>query len=284
MHQRAALEAGEHRRVDLLGDRLVIGEDHAAARAAQCLVRGGGDDMGVRQGAGMHAGRDQPGEMRHVHHEDRADTVGDLAKTGEIDDARIGRAAGNDDARLVLAGEALHLVEIDAVVLAGHAILHRLEPFAGHVRCRAMGEMAAGRQTHAENGVAGLGEGEHDALVGLRAGMRLDIGVGAGKQPLGALDGDGLGDIDELAAAVIALARIALGIFVGEDAARRFQHRPRDDVLGGDQLDLMLLASQLLADGVEQFGIALGERLREKLILLRRGRQGVRSRHCAFHG
>ena len=35
MHQRAALQAGEDRRVDLLGDRLVVGEDHAAARAAQ---------------------------------------------------------------------------------------------------------------------------------------------------------------------------------------------------------------------------------------------------------
>jgi hypothetical protein len=33
VHQRPALQAREDRRVDLLGDRLVIGQDHAAARA-----------------------------------------------------------------------------------------------------------------------------------------------------------------------------------------------------------------------------------------------------------
>ena len=49
VHQRAALQAREDRRVDLLGDRLVVGQDHAAARAAQRLVGGGGDDMGVRR-------------------------------------------------------------------------------------------------------------------------------------------------------------------------------------------------------------------------------------------
>ena len=39
MHQRPALQAREDRRVDLLGDVLVVGEDQAAARAAQRLVR-----------------------------------------------------------------------------------------------------------------------------------------------------------------------------------------------------------------------------------------------------
>ena len=66
VHQRAALEAGEHCRVDLLADLLVVGEHHAGARTAQRLVRRGGDDMGMRQRARMQAGGDQPGEMRHV--------------------------------------------------------------------------------------------------------------------------------------------------------------------------------------------------------------------------
>ena len=87
MHQRAALQAGEHRRVDLLGELLVVGEDHAAARAAQGLVRGRGDDMGVRERRGMRAARDQPGEMRHVDHEIGADLVGDRAEALEIPDA-----------------------------------------------------------------------------------------------------------------------------------------------------------------------------------------------------
>src|SRR5205085_1019767 len=55
MHQRTALHAGEDRRVDLLGEFLVIGEDHAAARTAQRLVRRGGHDMRMRERRRMRA-------------------------------------------------------------------------------------------------------------------------------------------------------------------------------------------------------------------------------------
>ena len=86
VHQRAALQAGEDRRVDLLRDGLVVGQDHAAARAAQGLVGGGGDDMGMAERGGVHARRDEAREMGHVDHEQRADLVGDGAEAGEIDD------------------------------------------------------------------------------------------------------------------------------------------------------------------------------------------------------
>ena len=46
--ERAALLAGEDRGVDLLGQRLVIGQDESAARTAEGLVRRGGDDVRVR--------------------------------------------------------------------------------------------------------------------------------------------------------------------------------------------------------------------------------------------
>ena len=69
VHQRAALHAGEHRRVDLLRELLVVGQDHAAARAAQRLVRGRGHDMGMRERDRMRAAGDEPGEMRHVDHQ-----------------------------------------------------------------------------------------------------------------------------------------------------------------------------------------------------------------------
>ena len=66
----------------------------------------------------MRAARDQPGEMGHVDHEVGADRVGDLAEAGEIAEARIGRAAGDDHLRLVLAREPLDLVHVDALVVA----------------------------------------------------------------------------------------------------------------------------------------------------------------------
>jgi hypothetical protein len=58
-------------------------------------------------GVRMHAAGDQPGEMRHVDEQIGADLVGDLAEAREVDDARIGGAAGDDDLRLVLDARAL---------------------------------------------------------------------------------------------------------------------------------------------------------------------------------
>src|ERR1700757_2817094 len=66
MHQRSALEAREHRGIDLLRDVGVIGQDKAAARTAQGLMSRRGDDMRVREWRGVRAARDQPGEMRHI--------------------------------------------------------------------------------------------------------------------------------------------------------------------------------------------------------------------------
>ena len=253
MHQRAALHAGEHRRIELLRQLLVVGEDRAAARAAQRLVRGRRHDMRMRERARMRAAGHEAGEMRHVDHEIGADLVGDLAEAAEIDDARIGRAAGDDDFRLVLLGEPLDLVHVDEVVVAAHAIGHDLEPVAGHVDRRAVGEMAAGGEVEPHEGVARLHQRHEHFGIGRGAGMRLHIGKRAAEQFGHALDRQPLGDIDELAAAVIALARQAFGIFVGQHRALRLEHGAADDVLRRDQLDLVALAAKLAARWPRRF-------------------------------
>ena len=89
------------------------------------------------------------------------------------------------------------------------------------------------------------------------------------EQLLGALDGQRLGLVDVLAAAVVAVARIALGVLVGEHGAGRLQHRARDHVLRGDQLDLVLLAFQLATDDAGELGVALGQRGGEEARLRR---------------
>ena len=81
------------------------------------------------------------------------------------------------------------------------------------------------------------------------------------------LDRQPLGDVDELAAAVIALARQALGVFVGEHRALRLEHGAADDVLRGDQLDLVALAAELEGDRIGDFGIAFGERRGEETLV-----------------
>ena len=84
-----------------------------------------------------------------------------------------------------------------------------------------------------------------------------------------------LGDVDELAAAIVALARIALGIFVGQDRALRLEHGAADDVLRRDQLDLVALAAELVGDRAGDLGIGLGEGRGEECIFIRGTRGDV---------
>jgi hypothetical protein len=267
MHQRPTLQPREYSRIDLLGDRLVIAQDQPAARPAQRLVRRRRRRVRVRHRRGMHTGGDQPGEMRHVDHEIGADLVGDLAKAGEIPEARIGRAAGDDQLRLDLARPGRDRVHVDEVVVLAHGVVRRFEPFARDVDGRAVGEVAAGSEVEAHEGVAGLQERQEHGLVHLAAGTRLDVGEAAGKQLFRALDRQGLGDVDELTAAVVAPARIALGIFVGHDRALRLEDGAGDDVFRRDELDFVALATELVGDRAGDVGIGLGEG---------RGEEGVR--------
>ena len=69
-------------------------------------MRGGGDDVGVRHRVGVQPGGDQAGEVRHVHHQVGADLVGDPAELGEVQLPGVGRPAGDDQLRPVLAGPA----------------------------------------------------------------------------------------------------------------------------------------------------------------------------------
>src|SRR3546814_5894634 len=85
------------------------------------------------------------------------------------------------------------------------------------------------------------------------------------EQRLGAFDRELLDLVRRFADLIIALARITLGIFVGEDRALRLEHRLRDDVLAGDQLDLMSLALEFVGDAREHRRIGFGETAREEL-------------------
>ena len=65
-----------------------------------------GTGFGCRRG-------DEAGVVGHVDHQLGADRVGDLAEGGEVDLARVGGPAGDDQLRLVLGGEPCDLVEVD---------------------------------------------------------------------------------------------------------------------------------------------------------------------------
>ena len=74
----------------------------------------------------------------------------------------------------------------------------------------------------------------------------------------GGAPGQLLGLVDDLVAAVVALARVALGVLVGEDGAGGLHHRRRGEVLRGDQLHGAVLPLPLGVDDREQLGVTVG--------------------------
>src|SRR6266540_4426059 len=120
--------------------------------------------------------------------------------------------------------------------------------------------MAAHRQRHAHDGVAGLQERQVDREVGGRARVGLDVRMLDAEEPVRALDRQFLEPVDDLLTFVVPLAGIPLGVLVREDAAERFQHRTRDVVLRRDQADRPSLPLDLLVQERGDLGVGLGER------------------------
>ncbi len=235
---------------------------------------GGGDDVGVRQRIGIDAARDQTGIVGHIDKQVGADRIGDLTEALEIDVTRIVGSTGDDQFRLVLLGQVIDLFHIDQVGIARHAVRHDVEPLARLVGRRTVRQVTAAGQVHAHIGVARLEQREEHRLVGLRTGMRLDVGEGAVEQLLGAFDGQPFDVIGVFAATVITTTGIALGILVGQDGALRFQNGLRDDVFRGDQFNLVLLAVQFAGDRRHDFGV-LGRQIVVEIALRNEG-AGVR--------
>ena len=254
--ERSALPAGEHRLVDRLGV-LGRGQDAATARAAQRLVGGERDDVGERHRVRVRAAGDETGEVGDVEHEQRTDLVGDLAERLRFEAARVARRADDDHLRTVLEREVAHVVDVDAL-LGADAVRHEVVEQAAGVDRRAVGEVAAVVEAQAEHRVAGLQQRLVHAHVGVGTGVRLHVGVLGAEQLLGAIDGELLDRVDDGVAAVVALARVALGVLVGEHRTDGTHDGGRREVLAGDQLDAGRLALDLTLDERRDLEVGIG--------------------------
>ncbi|EAU64874.1 conserved hypothetical protein [Stigmatella aurantiaca DW4/3-1] len=259
VHQRPALDAGEDLAVERLGE-LLTAQDEPAPRPPERLVRGGGDELRQGHGRRVNPRGHQAGDVRHVHHHRRAHAVGDLAELAEIERARVGARAHDDDLGLVLLGQARHLGEVDGLRVPGEPIVDHLVELAGEVEGRAVGEVAARVEVQGQEGVPRLHQGHVGGHVGLAAGVGLDVGGLGPEQIPGALDRQRLRHVDHLAPAVVALAGVALGVLVRQRGTHCLEHGGADEVLRGNQLDAFLLALRLLADDLGDLGIDLGQR------------------------
>ena len=110
-----------------------------------------------------------------------------------------------------------------------------------------------------EHRVAGLHRREVDGHVGLGAGVRLDVRMLRPEQRLRTVDRELLDLVDDLAAAVVALAGISLRVLVRGHAPGRLEHRRPGEVLRGDQLDLAALTGELAAEQRRDLRIDTGE-------------------------
>ena len=102
--------------------------------------------------------------------------------------------------------------------------------------------------------------------VGLRTGVGLHVGVFGAEKFLGAVAGQVFHHVGKLAAAVVALAGIAFGIFVGEHRAHGLEHGFADKIFGGDQFQAFVLAANFVVDGSGHLGIYFVERERHAVI------------------
>ena len=210
-------------------------------------------------GIRMQAGRDEPREVRHVAPEERADLVGDLAELPRLDRARIGGAAAQDHLRAVLLRERQHLVVVDEARLPRDAVVDdRVEP-PREVDLEPVGQVAAVVEPERQHRVARLHQPEIHRHVRLRARMGLDVCVLGLEEILGPVDRELLDLVDDLAAAVVPLARVPLGVLVRRHRADRLEDRRPREVLRRDQLDLAALPLELVAEERRDVRIDLGK-------------------------
>ncbi len=123
-----------------------------------------------------------------------------------------------------------------------------------------MSEVAAVGEVHAKDAVTGLEHREIGHHVGLGAAVRLDVHVFRSREKReSAFLRQPLGHVDELAAAVVALAGQALRVLVGEPRPLGLHDGAESVVLAGDQLDLVVLSVPLTLHRRPQLRIDIGD-------------------------
>ena len=107
---------------------------------------------------------------------------------------------------------------------------------------QAVREVAAVGELHGHDRVAGLQQREQAAMLADEPECGCTLACSAPKKLLAAVDGELLDLVDHVAAAVVARARAALGVLVGEHRAGGLEHGAAGEVLAGDELERLLLA------------------------------------------
>ena len=183
-----------------------------------------------------------------------------------------GMQARDGDLRMIVAAGRLDLADVglgDSIAVSGACLTVvevQRDAFAVDVSRETLDKTILGRlqvaamgKTHAHDLVTRLEHGQVNSLIGLRAGMSLDIGMFSAKKLQRTVHGELLGDIYVLAAAIVAFTRIAFCVFVGQHRALRGHYHGAGIVLGSDEFDMILLAPSFFAHGIPKHGIKISD-------------------------
>lgn len=254
MHERSTLQSWEHGAVDGL-EVFLLAEYESRTGATQCLVRGGGHEVGDGHGVIVYARRDQAGVVGHVGQEFGSAVAGDLRELAVWNLAGISTGAGHDQLRLVLMGQLRHLIEIDAMRLRVDAVGDEVVELAGNIEVHAVGQVSTLCQIKPEHGIPRLEARDVHGRVGLGTAVRLNVGCLSPEQLASSFDRQSLNCVDMFAAAVVAASWITFGVFVGQNAADRLHNCGRRIVFAGDHLQAVVLASKFSVDSGPDGGI-----------------------------
>ena len=193
----------------------------------------------------MKSGRDQSREVGHIDPEFRADLVRYLLHRLEVLDARVGAPTTDDHRGVRFEGALADDLWIDAEGLRIHAVGFGMVETAREVDFHTVCEMPAVIEGESQNRIPWFDECLVDGRIGLSARMRLHVGVFRPEEILRTLLCDGFDLVHLLAATVITLTGITLGVFVGQHRTLRLQDGFRHEVLGSDHLQTILLSGEL---------------------------------------
>ncbi len=223
VHERAALQAGEHGLVDA---RRVLStrQDRAGSRSAQRLVGRERDDVGVWHRRRVRAAGNQTRDVRSVDEQHRADLVGDRPERHEVDRARICRRARDDQPRTLAHGQVADHVVVEHLGVVVDAVRDEVVHTTAEVDRRSVGEVTALIQAHPHHLVARLQQGHEGGLVRVGTGVRLHVCVLGAEELTRTRAGQTLGFVDHEVAAVVTLSRVTLRVLVREHRALRFDH------------------------------------------------------------
>ena len=105
----------------------------------------------------------------------------------------------------------------------------------------------------AEDRISGVEDGQKNGGVGLGAGVWLHVGVRCSEERFEPVNSELLHLVHYFAAPVVALARVAFCIFVGQAATHSVEDGLAREIFGGDELNTSALAIQFFLDETEKY-------------------------------